>query len=393
MIVGSNLININNDIKYIAELIIAHIMQVENRANQIKKELDTSTGLLRYLQEVNTIRRCKINERLTSRNLGQIRDRMQVQLAALRVQVQFQIRQAGPIINNPSDNSQDYIHSIGIDLSADSSPPTASAVTNHMTPTGLSANVPVTDVWPFYAIEENRNIWLNHASIEFTNDLLNYNIATGIAGAGVLITDEAGAGHLYVIPAHPFRRDAELLDYNNDIVVNQFLRGLNKDCIIEAERICIECNIENLRDRQIIPKQLPLVGQEPVILKLNPYPDESSNLFNEDINHNDDDRHLHKIAKRIAKARKKYDDTELNKAMRELSLDDHDNSMNTSNTIRGMPIELVQVKSAKVVKIPVIKPSTNIIKTDLINLLKLADIRKIIWEIIYKILENYESTP
>ncbi|GBB93773.1 hypothetical protein RclHR1_22290004 [Rhizophagus clarus] len=72
-----------------------------------------------------------------------------------------------------------------------------------MTPTGLSANVPVTDVWPFYAIEENRNIWLNHASIEFTNDLLNYNIATGIAGAGVLITDEAGAGHLYVIPAHP----------------------------------------------------------------------------------------------------------------------------------------------------------------------------------------------
>ncbi|GBC02048.1 hypothetical protein RclHR1_44220001, partial [Rhizophagus clarus] len=50
-------------------------------------------------------------------------------------------------------------------------------------------------------------------------------------------------------------------------------------------------------------------------------------------------------------------------------------------------------KSAKVVKLPAIKPQTNFTKTELINLLKLAEIRKIIQEIVYKILENYESTP
>ena len=45
------------------------------------------------------------------------------------------------------------------------------------------------------------------------------------------------------------------------------------------------------------------------------------------------------------------------------------------------------------VKIPAIKPSTNFTKTELLNLLKLADIRKIIQEIVYKILENYDSAP
>ncbi|GBC00454.1 hypothetical protein RclHR1_38600002, partial [Rhizophagus clarus] len=67
--------------------------------------------------------------------------------------------------------------------------------------------------------------------------------------------------------------------------------------------------------------------------------------------------------------------------MRELFLDDHDDPMDTSNAIRGVPIELVQVKI----------PPTNFSKTEFINLLKLADIRKIIQEIVYKILENYES--
>src|SRR5579884_3925959 len=90
------------------------------------------------------------------------------------------------------------------------------------------------------------------------------------------------------------RRSAELLGYGNDVLVNQFLRGLNDDCAIEAERIGAERDIEELvglleqvekrkselrlgrerreniqyqRDRQIIPEQLPAVGQEPVILK------------------------------------------------------------------------------------------------------------------------------
>src|SRR5690349_11106038 len=50
-------------------------------------------------------------------------------------------------------------------------------------------------------------------------------------------------------------------------------------------------------------------------------------------------------------------------------------------------------KFTKMVKLPAIKPQTNFTKTELLNLLKLADIRKIIQEIIYKILENYDSAP
>ena len=49
--------------------------------------------------------------------------------------------------------------------------------------------------------------------------------------------------------------------------------------------------------------------------------------------------------------------------------------------------------STKMVKLPAIKPQTNFTKTELLNLLKLADIRKIIQEIVYKILENYDSAP
>ncbi|GBB98474.1 hypothetical protein RclHR1_32390003 [Rhizophagus clarus] len=52
-----------------------------------------------------------------------------------------------------------------------------------------------------------------------------------------------------------------------------------------------------------------------------------------------------KIAKRIAKARERCEDAELNRAMRELSLDDHDDPMDTSNAIRGVPIELIQADS------------------------------------------------
>ncbi|GES93104.1 hypothetical protein RCL_jg20510.t1 [Rhizophagus clarus] len=47
MTVGLNLININNDIKHIIRMIITHIIQVEDRANRTREELDTSTGLLR----------------------------------------------------------------------------------------------------------------------------------------------------------------------------------------------------------------------------------------------------------------------------------------------------------------------------------------------------------
>jgi hypothetical protein len=208
-----------------------------------------------------------------------------------------------------------------------------SGAANYAAPGGVAANVPVTDIWPGYALEGNRDIWVNRAGIEFTNDALNHNTLGGAAGAGVVIPGGAGAGHPYVIPTRPchvlikfrddfptqqnarrqlrfgnlfqehmpvrdfydkVRRGAELLGYGNDIIVNQFLRGLNEECAIEAERIGTERDIEELvgllervekrkaelrrgrerqenvryqLDRQIIPEQLPPVGQEPVILK------------------------------------------------------------------------------------------------------------------------------
>ncbi|GET00688.1 hypothetical protein RCL_jg29024.t1 [Rhizophagus clarus] len=69
MTVGPNLININNDIKHIIRMIITHIIQVEDRANRVREELDTSTGLLRYLQEQNTA---------TGREIHGIRQRLVV---------------------------------------------------------------------------------------------------------------------------------------------------------------------------------------------------------------------------------------------------------------------------------------------------------------------------
>ncbi|GBC07217.1 hypothetical protein RclHR1_07310009 [Rhizophagus clarus] len=56
-----NLININHEIKHIIGLIIAYGIQVEERARQTRKELDTSTGLLKYLQDVTNAREHKIH--------------------------------------------------------------------------------------------------------------------------------------------------------------------------------------------------------------------------------------------------------------------------------------------------------------------------------------------
>ncbi|GBC07216.1 hypothetical protein RclHR1_07310008 [Rhizophagus clarus] len=307
-----------------------------------------------------------------------------------------------------------------------------SGARNIMAPDGVGANVLVTNVWPDYAIEGNRDIWLNRASMEFTNDPLNHNAAGSTAGAGVAIAGGAGAGHPYQntrrqlrfgnlfqenMPVRDFynkvRRSAELLGYGNDVLVNQFLRGLNDNCAIEAERIVAERDIEELvglfeqvekrkaelhlgreiqeniryqRDRQIIPEQLPPVSQEPESLKTRDVksvyrpkpkpkpryhddwevyaqdgiPDEGPNPFDEV---KDDDRYLQqifdmasrsaprntleqrlagKIAKRIAKVRERREDAELNRAMRELFLDDHNDPIDTSNAIQGVPIELVQ---------------------------------------------------
>lgn len=69
---------------------------LQGRVNRLIGERDVSLNQLAI-------------ERLTSRNLGRIRTRMQVQMAVLRIQAQwFRIRQAGPMINNPipPNNSQ-----------------------------------------------------------------------------------------------------------------------------------------------------------------------------------------------------------------------------------------------------------------------------------------------
>ena len=143
-----------------------------------------------------------------------------------------------------------------------------------------NAGNPVTEIWPDYTLEANDEIWRDRAGIEFTNDPLNYILAGGGVGGG-----GAGVGNPYVIPAHPchilikmradlpiqqmarrqlrfgnlfqgdmpvrkfydkIRRSATLLGYGNDIIINQFLRGLNDENAIEAERIGVERNIDEL---------------------------------------------------------------------------------------------------------------------------------------------------
>ena len=51
----------------------------------------------------------------------------------------------------------------------------------------------------------------------------------------------------------------------------------------------------------------------------------------------------------------------------------------------------VPIKIPSTRGLPPIKPSTNITKIELLNLLKLTDIRKVIREIVYEILHEYED--
>ena len=185
----------------------------------------------------------------------------------------------------------------------------------HAAPAGVAANVPVTDVWPDYTLEGNRDIWLNLASMEFTNDPLNHNAVGGAAGAGVVIAGGAGAGHPYVIPTHPchaliklrddyptqqdarrrlrfgslfqdnmpirefydkIRRGATLLGFGNDIIVNQFLRGLSPDNILEVERIGTERDIVDLVnmleriEKRKAEMHLGLAKREAMVSQLSP---------------------------------------------------------------------------------------------------------------------------
>ncbi|GBB99508.1 hypothetical protein RclHR1_35400001 [Rhizophagus clarus] len=78
------------------------------------------------------------------------------------------------------------------------------------------------------------------------------NIWVNPSGARHLVVHQLRFGNLFQenMPVQDFydkvRRSAELLGYGNDVLVNQFLRGLNDDCAIEAERIGAERDIEKL---------------------------------------------------------------------------------------------------------------------------------------------------
>ena len=61
MNVTADLIRANHEIKHIIRIIIDHAVQVEEREKQTRTELDTASGLLKYLQDVNTARKCEIN--------------------------------------------------------------------------------------------------------------------------------------------------------------------------------------------------------------------------------------------------------------------------------------------------------------------------------------------
>ena len=61
MNVTADLIRANHKIKHIIRIIIDHAVQVEERKNQIKTELDTASGLVKYLQDVNSAREREIN--------------------------------------------------------------------------------------------------------------------------------------------------------------------------------------------------------------------------------------------------------------------------------------------------------------------------------------------
>ncbi|GBC01616.1 hypothetical protein RclHR1_42610001, partial [Rhizophagus clarus] len=115
------------------------------------------------------------------------------------------------------------------------------------------------------------------------------------------------------------------------------------------------------------PKPKPQYRDDWELIVQDSYANEGSNPCNEDRN---DNRHLQqlfdyasggpaprntleqrlagKIAKKITKARKRRENAELNRAICELSLDDHDDPMDTSNAIRGVSIKLIQGENGEI---------------------------------------------
>ncbi|GES96235.1 hypothetical protein RCL_jg1182.t1 [Rhizophagus clarus] len=140
----------------------------------------------------------------------------------------------------------------------------SSGARNIMIPDGVGANILVTNIWSDYAIEGNRDIWLNHAGMKFTNDPLNHNVVGSAAGAGVAIAGGAGAGYPYVIPAYPCH---VFIKIRNELPIQQNAG----------------------RQLRLKPKPKPRYHDDWEVYAQDSYSDEGSNPLDEDM---DDDRHL-----------------------------------------------------------------------------------------------------
>lgn len=134
-------------------------------------------------------------------------------------------------------------------------------------------------IWPDYVLHVNDNTWKDVANIEFTDEAQNHGDAGGNAGAG--------AGNPYVIPAqlcHYFvklrrdlpqqqkarreikfanlsqgglpireffeqvRQNAKLLGFGRELIAHQFYRGLNDENTLEASRVGVNKDLEQLVD-------------------------------------------------------------------------------------------------------------------------------------------------
>jgi len=148
---------------------------------------------------------------------------------------------------------------------------------------GANAAHLVTTVWPDYTLEVNDDIWRLRAGMELTDDQLNY--ITGPQGGGAIAGGGAGVGHPYVIPLRPchalmklradyptqqdarrrlhfgnlfqedssvrdfytsVRKNGHLLAFDNQVIRNQFLRGLSPKNVVEVERLGIDRPLDEL---------------------------------------------------------------------------------------------------------------------------------------------------
>ncbi|CAB4431769.1 unnamed protein product [Rhizophagus irregularis] len=148
---------------------------------------------------------------------------------------------------------------------------------------GANAAHLVNTVWPDYTLEVNDDIWRLRAGMELTDDQFNY--ITGPQGGGVIAGGGASAGHPYVIPLRPchalmklradyptqqdarrrlhfgnlfqedssvrdfytsVRKNGHLLAFDNQVIQNQFLRGLSPKNVVEVERLGIDRPLDEL---------------------------------------------------------------------------------------------------------------------------------------------------